>query len=55
MNFLKTNNEVTAIKLRSLNYKELPKEGSFFVFVNKTGKLDFAEDKNIVYTDKLFL
>lgn len=52
MNFLKTVNENTADKLRSAGFQELPKEGKFFVFINN-GKLNFSDDKTIVYTDKL--
>lgn len=55
MIFLKTQNPTTADKLRKMGFQELNKEGNFFVFINKTGKLDFANDKTIVYTDKLFI
>ena len=51
-NFIKTQDENTALELRK-TLKELPKEGSFFVFINESGKLDFAEDKTLVYTNKL--
>lgn len=53
MNFVKTSDEETAKLLRSQNYNELSKEGSFFVFINKTGKQEFADNKKIVYTNKI--
>lgn len=53
MNFVKTNCEETAKLLRK-SLQELPKEGSFFVFIND-GKQNFADNKKIVYTNKLNL
>lgn len=53
MNFIKTQDSSTADMLRLEGFQELPKEGRFFVFVNKTGKQDFSENKKIVYTNKL--
>lgn len=52
MNFIKTQDEETALKLKALGFQELKKEGSFFVFINN-GKQNFANNKNIVYTNKL--
>lgn len=52
MNFVKTKNPDTAQMLRDLGFQEMNKEGNFFVFINN-GKLNFAENKNIVYTDKM--
>lgn len=52
MNFIKTQDSSTADILRKEGFQELPKEGKFFVFINN-GKLNFSDDKTIVYTDKL--
>lgn len=52
MNFLKTQDVGVANELRSSGLQELPKEGKFFVFINN-GKQQFADNKNIVYTNKL--
>lgn len=53
-NFIQTQDEGTAIQLRSLGFTELPKQGSFFVFIND-GKTDFSaeEKKKMVYTNKI--
>lgn len=51
MNFVKTSDVETAKFLRQ-TLQELPKEGKFFVFINN-GKQNFANNKNIVYTNKL--
>lgn len=53
MNFILIQDEETANKLRSLKYEELPKNGNFFVFVNKVGKCEFSDNKKIVYTNIL--
>lgn len=53
MNFIKTNNEDTANMLKQLGYMELSKEGSFWVFANTTGKTEFADKKDIIYTNKI--
>lgn len=52
MNFVKTNDENTALELRK-TLKELPKEGSFFVFINDE-KQCFSDKDKIVLTDKLY-
>lgn len=52
MNFVKTKDPDTAKMLRDAGLQEINKEGNYFVFIND-GKLHFAEDKNIVYTDKM--
>lgn len=51
-NFIQTRDEGTAIQLRSLGFTELPKQGSFFVFIND-GKANFSseEKKKMVYTN----
>lgn len=53
MKFIKTSDSETAENIRSLGFQELPKEGKFFVFINETGKLNFANEEKIVYTNKL--
>lgn len=50
-NFIKTQDENTALKLRKI-LKELPKEGSFFVFIND-GKQCFSNTDKVVFTNKL--
>lgn len=52
MNFVKTKDVETANKLRKAGLTELKKEGNFFVFISD-GKQNFANNKNIVYTNKL--
>lgn len=52
MNFIKTQDENTAVELRK-TLKELPKEGSFFVFIND-GKQCFSEKDKTVFTNKLY-
>lgn len=53
-NFIQTQDEETAIQLRSLGFTELPKQGSFFIFIND-GKANFTSDekKKLVYTNIL--
>ena len=54
MNFIKTSDEELAKTLRFSGYKELKKQGKFFVFLNN-GKLNFTQDqkKKMVYTNKM--
>lgn len=52
MNFLMTKDLTTADTLRKNGFTELNKDGKYFVFVNN-GKIDFSENKNIVYTNKI--
>ena len=56
MKFIKTSDEELAKNLRTSGYKELRKQGKFFVFVN-CDKLTFTEDetKHIIYSNKLFI
>lgn len=53
-NFIQTQDKGTAIQLRSLGFTELPKQGSFFIFIND-GKANFTSDekKKLVYTNIL--
>lgn len=50
MNFVKTQDEQTAKILRDAGFQELNKEGNFFVFINN-GKLNFSDNKNVIYTN----
>ena len=54
MNFIKTSDEELAKNLRLCDYKELKKQGKFFVFVNN-GKMTFSETdkKKVVFTNKM--
>ena len=54
MNFIKTSDEELAGNLRLSGYKELKKQGKFFVFLNN-GKLNFTQEqeKKMVYTNKM--
>lgn len=51
-NFIQTQDKETAIQLRSLGFTELPKQGSFFIFIND-GKANFTleEKKKMIYTN----
>ena len=51
-NFIKTQDVSTSQELKRLGFTELPKQGSFFVFIND-GKADFSaeEKKKMVYTN----
>lgn len=54
MNFIKTYDEELAEKLRLSGYKELKKQGKFFVFVNNgTLKFTAEQSKKMVKTNKL--
>ena len=53
MNFVKTQDENTALELRK-TLKELPKEGSFFVFINDN-KQCFSDTDKVVFTNKLHI
>ena len=52
--FIKTSDEELARNLRMSGYKELKKQGKFFVFLNN-GKLSFSQDqeKKMIYTNKM--
>ena len=54
MNFIKTSDEELAKNLRMSGYKELKKQGKFFVFLN-CGKLNFTEEqeKKLIRTNKM--
>ena len=43
-NFINTTDEQTAETLRSLGFKELPKSGNRFVFINEPNKIQFSSD-----------
>ncbi len=45
MKFIKTKDEELAKTLRASGYKELKKQGKFFVFVNNSAKFTFSADE----------
>lgn len=53
-NFIKTSDEELAKTLRISGYKELKKQGKFFVFLNN-GKLEFSQEqeKKMIHTNKM--
>lgn len=52
--FINTNDEGTAETLRELGFKELPKSGEYFVFLNEVNKVQFAsENLKMNFTDRL--
>lgn len=56
LNFIKTRDNETANELRANNLQELPKEGNYFVFVNKTDTQIFSSNKNkIIKTNRIFV
>lgn len=53
-NFINTTDIETADLLRKLGFKELPKSGNRFVFINEPNKIQFSSDNlRLNYTDKL--
>ncbi len=54
MNFIKTSDAELAGTLRLQGFKELKKQGKFFVFINK-GTVHFSSDdeKKVIYTNKM--
>lgn len=51
--FIKTSDEKVAEELRTHGYKELSKQGKFFVFINDLSKnQNFNKDK-VIYTNTL--
>lgn len=52
--FINTNDKDTADLLRSLGFKELPKSGDRWVFINEPNKITFSSnDLKMNFTDKL--
>lgn len=52
--FINTSDKETAEMLRNLGFQELPKSGSFWVFINEPDKIMFSSDNlKLNYTDKL--
>ena len=52
--FINTTDIETADLLRKLGFKELPKSGDRFVFINEPNKIQFSSDNlRLNYTDKL--
>ena len=53
-NFINTTDIETADLLRRLGFKELPKSGNRFVFINEPNKIQFSsENMKMNFTDKL--
>lgn len=51
--FVRTEYEHIAEELRANGFKELPKDGRFFVFINKPSKVEFSDSDKIMFTNKL--
>lgn len=51
--FINTNDKETAEMLRSLGFKELPKSGDRYVFINDNKIMFSSDDLKINYTDVL--
>lgn len=51
--FINTNDKETAEMLRSLGFKELPKSGDRYVFINDNKIVFSSDDLKINYTDVL--
>ena len=52
-NFIKTDSEDTAQKLRNKGFTELKKQGSWYVFVNETDKIVDFDKSHLTYTNIL--
>ena len=52
-NFIKTDSEETAQKLRNKGFIELKKQGSWYVFVNETDKIVDFDKSHLTYTNIL--
>lgn len=56
-NFIRTSSSDTASMLRELGFKELPKQGEFFCFINNSNKpVFFSEDekKTVNYSNMMY-
>jgi hypothetical protein len=54
MNFIKTSDAELADSLRLQGFKELKKQGKFFVFINNgMTKFSAEQEKKVVYTNKM--
>lgn len=52
--FINTTDPDTADILRKYGFKELPKSGNKYVFINEPNKIQFSSDNlRLNYTDKL--
>jgi len=51
--FIKTSDEEVAKELRKNNYKELSKQGNFFVFINDASKKQTFDKKKVIYTNNI--
>lgn len=52
-NFIKTDSEETAQKLRNKGFTELKKQGSWYVFVNEMDKIVDFDKSHVTYTNIL--
>lgn len=52
-NFIKTDSEETAQKLRNKGFNELKKQGSYYVFVNEPDKIVDFDKLDVIYTNIL--
>lgn len=52
-NFIKTDSNETAEHLRSQGFQEIKKQGQYYVFINKTGKLLNFDESHVTYTNIL--
>ncbi len=52
-NFIKTDSEDTAQKLRNKGFTELKKQGSWYVFVNEMDKIVDFDKSHVTYTNIL--
>lgn len=52
-NFIKTDSEETAQKLRNKGFNELKKQGSYYVFVNEPDKIVDFDKSDVIYTNIL--
>lgn len=52
-NFIKTDSEDTAQKLRNKGFAELKKQGSWYVFVNEMDKIVDFDKSHVTYTNIL--
>ena len=51
--FIKTSDEKVAEELRTHGYKELSKQGKFFVFINDLSKNQNFNKEKVIYTNTL--
>lgn len=52
-NFIKTSDADIANQLRAAGFKELPREGKLFVFINEPGHEERFDSSGVVYTNQI--